>query len=233
MPHKEKERNLIYSGRLPLPDLKNIKIIQIIGPSGAGKTTLISTLKDNYDLCEGRVQTPIRYTTRQVRFNELHSENKHLDHSEFKNKIDTGEINIYWNRQLTENQIDFFGFSIPKNINNQIFVLSGNNGITKGINISHQEIRTDNILTIGVFADSEVRRQRIIERSPDIYKNLPKEFSKRVQDPTIIVDHCHFLIKNSSCTKSDFTNTFLTIIKSILTDQEVPHTMGLHQTEGE
>lgn len=182
-------------------EIANIHKILIVGSSGAGKTTLINALRDN---CSD-IEIPKRYTTRSIRKNDDFVENQHIAVESFKEKVESGEIEIHWQRTMDdEGKKDCYGFA--KTDNKQLSIYSGNNDILS-------TIKDKTLLILGVYAPDELREERLEIRSPDIDK---KEKDYRLKNlSSSIIPFSHLLIINDKEHESNALKDIVKLVQSI------------------
>lgn len=167
-------------GTLDKKEVLTFNAIAIVGSSCAGKTTMIRKIKSS-SLCKaGRISVPVRYTTRSGRMNDAPGENSHLSRADFGKKIKQGKIAFYWKKRMDARSEEIFGFGPPRA--GVVPVYSGNNGLLFNRKTVFPKSILKTTLFIGIYAPDEVRRERLLKRSPDIARNKPQELKYRLED---------------------------------------------------
>ncbi len=169
--------------------------IAVVGSSCAGKTTMIRKIKASSLCKKAKMSVPVRYTTRPGRMNDAPGENSHLSRADFAKRIKQGKIAFYWKKRMDAKSEEFFGFGPPRA--GAIAVYSGNNGLL----FNRKTVVPGNILKaallIGIYAPDEVRRERLLKRSPDLARNKPAELKYRLEDSAEkVIDKVHIVIHN-------------------------------------
>lgn len=154
--------------------------ISIVGSSCAGKTTMIRRIKASRLCRSGKISVPVRYTTRPGRMNDAPGENLCLSRSDFGKKIKQGKVYFFWKKRMDKKTEELFGFEPPRQ--GIIPVYSGNNGLLFNRKTVFPQSILKTSLFIGIYAPDEVRRERLLKRSPDIAGNKPEELKYRLED---------------------------------------------------
>lgn len=167
----------------------------IVGPSCSGKTTLLNIIRQS-PLCKAaRLSVPVRYTTRQMRQNDSLGENSYVSESEFIKMVQDLRINFYWKKRMDSEREEMFGFAPPPQ--GTLPVYSGNNGLLYNRESIYPEGILDAIFLIGIYAPDELRKERLLSRSPDLAKDKPEELRYRIMDASEdMLSHVHVVINN-------------------------------------
>jgi len=122
-------------------------------------------------------------------------ENAFVTPEEFQAKVDGGEIGLHWVRKMEGDREERYGFH--RTTGDALPVYSGNNALYN----NPESVRPDgilkNALMLGVYAPDEVRRERLVSRSPDLLKDRPEEVAYRLGDSSEnMLPHIHVLVDN-------------------------------------
>lgn len=207
-PHEDGARliSAIESGHLGsvrvrpenLKKLKQFLGAIFVGSSLVGKTTLVDTLREAMK-SDARLSTtfeiPKRVITRPQRENDNLNENQFVTTEEFDELVRSGEIGFHWERKMEGNRVERYGFL--RGDSNKIQILSGNNAIINNRESIIPQASAEHALLIGVYSPEDVRRERMIQRSPDLLRDKPEEAEHRLADKVInIYPDAHILIKS-------------------------------------
>jgi ribose 1,5-bisphosphokinase PhnN len=169
--------------------------IAVVGSSCAGKTTMLRKIKGSSLSKTAQISLPVRYTTRPGRMNDVPGENCHLSRAAFAKKIRRGEIVFYWKKRMDARFEELFGFGPP--VPGIIQVYSGNNGLLFNRKTVHPKSVLNTTLFIGIYAPDEIRRKRLLQRSPDLASNKPAELKYRLEDGAEkVLSRVHIVINN-------------------------------------
>jgi len=181
-------------------DVLTFNSIAVVGSSCAGKTTMLRKIKGSPLSKTAQISIPVRYTTRPGRMNDAPGENSHLSRTAFAKKIRRGEIAFYWRKRMDARSEELFGFGPP--VPGVIPIYSGNNGLFFNRKTVHPKSALNTTLFIGIYAPDEIRRKRLLQRSPDLASNKPAELKYRLEDgaekvlsrvPIVINNHGPFM----------------------------------------
>lgn len=182
-------------GRQLAAKCRVLKGVIIVGSSCSGKTTLINTIS-NSELCRsGKLSVPLRYTTRAKRKNDSPGENSYVSKEVFARMIRKSQLLFYWKKRFDSLREERFGFArLPAG---SLPVYSGNNGLLYNKDSIYPSGILDSMLLIGIYAPDEVRKERLLKRSPDLALTRPEEIRYRIKDSSRdILDKVHFVINN-------------------------------------
>lgn len=88
-------------------------------------------------------------------------------------------------------------YGFRKVLGERLPVYSGNNALYDNANSVRPEGATSNSLFLGVYAPDEIRKQRLLARSPDLLKDNPAEVEYRLGDSSDnILSHIHLVVDN-------------------------------------
>lgn len=146
--------------------MNNKKIFIFVGPSGAGKTTLIDKIKD-----ELNIPNLITHTTRAKRIGEVDGKNYHFVSVEEFNKLDKIEYTKY-----SEN---FYGLSKKEidnklKYNDKVLITQEKSGALKT-----KEIYGDSVKIIYLYVSLETMRQRMRDRG-DSEESINKRINNAI-----------------------------------------------------
>jgi len=174
-----------------LDSLLNIHKVVVVGSSGTGKTTVVNAARD----VDG-VHVPKRFLTRPPRANDDFTENGHLTPDQFSDGIDSGEIAVYWTRNMEGDRTERYGFVPTSPEDGVVTVLSGNNALYNNrVSINPDGVLDDETVWVGVYASVETLIARLEARSPDMVSDRPGEFAYRISDlPENVLPHVDFVV---------------------------------------
>lgn len=184
--------------RVPDPDrlrrLGHVDSVVIVGPSCAGKTTLVDAVRASDLVARGLVDVPTRYLTRPPRAGDSTIENTHVSEVMFARHVSEGVIALDWVRVMERGRAVRYGFRAPRP--GTLPVYSANNGIYAA---TTAELRPAGALAhalfVGVYAPREVRAARLRRRSPDLASAFPDEAAHRLaDDEASMLPHVHLVI---------------------------------------
>ncbi len=145
--------------------MKSIHSIIIVGSSGSGKTTLVNGLRiSEY---ANKVVVPRRYITRPERQGDDLVENIHITKEDFEQKLQAGEIDPAWTRELENGRLEQYGFVPVEPGDNRLRIYSGNNAFLRDINPSVAKV-LESAKVVVCMAQPEKRTSRLGDRSPDM-----------------------------------------------------------------
>lgn len=163
--------------------LPPIDKVLIIGSSATGKTTLVEALRTTAELTSVFGSQPVvfprRYITRPQRHGDNLIENQPVNPKKFDELVKSGEIDVWWSRQLGQDRTERYGFeSMEPGGEKSLAIYSANNAIINSPETCAVELVT-RALILQVFAPEHIRKQRITERSPDL---TDEEVNIRISD---------------------------------------------------
>lgn len=208
----------------PIPEnlsrLREIDAVFIVGSSFTGKSTLVDILRqaiaDNPQEFTS-IFIPKRVITRPQRQNDNLVENSFVDIEQFTDMISRGEIDMHWVRNMERNRTERYGFlqapvgTLP--------IYSANNAIVNNSgSFSPQELLVKSLI-IDIYAPENIRRERLIHRSPDLIHQKPEEVAYRLSDKAVnMYSGAHIIVRNfgrfQEDSKSDIVNLVRLIIES-------------------
>lgn len=171
------------------------KGVIIVGSSCSGKTTLIDRIR-NSELCRsGKLSVPLRYTTRTKRQNDSSRENSYISKEVFLKMIEGSQLRFYWKKRFDAFREESFGFAdLPAA---SLPVYSGNNGLLYNKGSVYPPAILGSMLFIGVYAPDEVRKDRLLKRSPDLALTKPEELQYRIEDSSEgMLGKVHLIVNN-------------------------------------
>ena len=176
-----------------------IQGVMIVGSSCSGKSTLVNAIRN-----KGKdIVVPKRIITRPQRLNDNLVENMFRSKDEFKQMIESGEIGLHWTRKMEGSREEQYGF---ESVSPEKFVAySGNNALYNNRDSVRPKETLDDHLYVGIYAPDEVRKNRLLSRSPDMKL---EELEYRLNDKSEnILAHCHIVVNNfgpnENCSDSD------------------------------
>ncbi len=187
-------------------ELSNIHGIVFVGSSASGKTTVVNSVRsavsDSTD-----VVIPRRYITRPPRMGDDLTENLHITLDDLLQKIKNGSVSVSWVRHMEGNRVEHYGFE--ETDKKKLALYSANNDFCR---------RTDGIgkqiLVVGVYAPDEIRKQRLMARSPDMN---PAEAAYRLGDSSEnIVSFSHVLLQNYGPTEQTALSDICALVQSVV-----------------
>ncbi len=155
--------------------MKKPRSIIVVGSSGNGKTTLVNGLRHH----EADFAFPKRYITRPQRKSDDLVENKHVTHDDFKQFLQDGHLEVAWQRPLGKDRYERYGFEVVAPDQRKIVVYSANNALLRDKTAILPDSFFDDCFIVLMKADDDIRRQRMLQRSPDI---VGEELDVRVRD---------------------------------------------------
>lgn len=147
------------------------RCVVVMGPSAAGKTSLVNALRDSALVKSGQLVVPKRIITRPRRANDSTVENEHVSREEFQALVASRAIEVHWERSLGEGRIERYGFAAPEATSKDpkpLPVYSANDALVEpGARRSPEDL-LDGSLIVGLGAPADLRAQRLRRRSPDL-----------------------------------------------------------------
>lgn len=175
--------------------LEQIDGVVIVGSTCAGKSVVVDAIRQSYLALQGIIDVPKRYITRPQRAKDNIVENAFVTPEEFQEKVDSGEIGLHWLRKMEGDRQENYGFH--RTAGDALPVFSGNNALYDNPESVRPEGILKNALMLGVYAPDEVRRDRLVSRSPDLLKDKPDEVAYRLGDSSEnMLPHIHVLVDN-------------------------------------
>ena len=173
----------------------SFRSMAVVGSSCAGKTTLINEIRNSLFCKSGKVTVPVRYITRAKRENDDPDENVYISSEEFIKKVENLKIGLYWKKRMDPVREEMFGFdSFPAGT---ILIYSGNNGLLYSKDSIHPRGIMNTMLLVGVYAPDEVRKKRLLMRSPDLVQDKSGELQYRLADSSEkLFNQVHIIINN-------------------------------------
>ena len=166
----------------------------IVGSTCSGKSTIVDVVRNKAK----EIVVPKRIITRPKRLNDNLIENTFRSKDEFQKMIHSGDIGLHWTRKMEGSREEQYGF---ESVSAEKFVVySGNNALYDNKESVRPKETLDNHLYVGVFAPDEVRKNRLLSRSPDMQ---PEELDYRLNDKSEnILPHCHIIVNNFGPTEN-------------------------------
>ena len=127
------------------------------------------------------VYIPKRYTTRPERQNDDLTENTFVSESEFGQLVNRGQIDIFWKRNLDDKREVKYGFECSS-LEAKLALYSGNNALFRQRNQIFSPEQLGSMLFVCVYANEELRSERLQRRSLDLAVSKPKEYERRLID---------------------------------------------------
>lgn len=195
--------------------LKFIESVVIVGSTCAGKTTIADAIRKSSASQMGRIEVPLRYITRPKRQNDNTNENIHVSPEELSQKILDGDIGLHWVRNMEGNREERYGFK--KVEDNKMPVYSANNAIYNNAKSISPEGILSGALFLGVYAPDEIRRERLLIRSPDLLRSNPEEVAYRLADSSDnIFNHIHVAIHNYGVSENSSVQEAVQLVEHIV-----------------
>jgi ribose 1,5-bisphosphokinase PhnN len=202
-----------YSDKLM--QITQLKGVVIVGGTCAGKSTLVSVLRDSVMRSQGLIDVPVRYVTRQARAGDDPAETRHATAAEFQAFRSEGRFGLSWDRKMGDNRVERYGLAIPKE--GALPVYLGGNGLYDNPDSVSPRNALQHCILIGVDAPDKVRRERLFIRSPDLVANCPDEVAMRLRLGTEnMMPHIHIVIKNYGKCESIALMDFERVVSSIV-----------------
>jgi ribose 1,5-bisphosphokinase PhnN len=165
-----------------------IKGIMIVGSTCSGKSTIVNQIRNSLK----KVKVPKRIITRPQRLNDNLIENTFRTKDEFQKMITNHEIGLNWTRKMEGKREEQYGFEIVAK--EKFAVYSGNNALYNNKESVRPKELLENHLYVGIYAPDKIRKERLLERSPDM---KTEEVSYRLNDKSEnILEHCHIIVNN-------------------------------------
>lgn len=175
--------------------LEQVNGVVIVGSTCAGKSVIVDAVRQSYLALQGIIEVPKRYITRPQRANDNTTENAFVTPEEFQAKVESGEIGLHWIRKMEGGRQERYGFH--QTSPDALPVYSGNNALYDNSDSVRPEGVLKNALMLGVYAPDDVRRDRLVSRSPDLLKERPDEVAYRLGDSSEnILPNIHLLLNN-------------------------------------
>ncbi|MDO8648694.1 MAG: NUDIX domain-containing protein [Candidatus Peregrinibacteria bacterium] len=175
--------------------LEKIDGVVIVGSTCAGKSVVVDAIRQSYLALQGIIDVPKRYITRPQRAKDNIVENAFVTPEEFQTKVDGDEIGLHWIRKMEGDREERYGFH--RTTGDALPVYSGNNALYNNSESVRPEGVLKNALMLGVYAPDDVRRERLVSRSPDLLKDRPEEVAYRLGDSSEnMLPHIHVLVDN-------------------------------------
>jgi len=194
-----------------LGTLTNIDSVAIVGSTCSGKSIIVDAIRSAVEL-KGLVDVPMRYITRPKRGKDNTIENTHLDGDEFQDKVDAGDIGLHWVRRMEGDREERYGFH--QTDTDRLAVYSGNNALYNNPNSINPKGVLENTLILGVHAPDNVRKDRLMQRSPDLFRDQPDEAAYRLQDSSDnILPHVHAVVDNHGELEANATAEIVELIE--------------------
>lgn len=175
--------------------LEQIDSVVVVGSTCAGKSVVVDAIRQSYLAMHGVIEVPKRYITRPQREKDNVVENAFVTPEEFEAKAASGEIGLHWIRKMEGDRQERYGFqSATENV---LSVYSGNNALYNNPDSVRPEGILKNALLLGVYAPDEVRKERLVGRSPDLLRDRPDEVAYRLGDSSEnMLPYIHVLVNN-------------------------------------
>ncbi len=172
-----------------------IDSVVIVGSTCAGKSVIVDAIRQSYLAMQGIIQIPKRYITRAQRGNDNIVENAFVTTDEFQAKVERGDIGLHWVRKMEGDRKELYGFHQPTQ--DVLPVYSGNNALYNNPDSVRPEGILRNSLMVGIYAPDDVRRDRLVSRSPDLLRDRPDEVEYRLGDSSEnMLPHIDVLVNN-------------------------------------
>jgi hypothetical protein len=183
----------IYPEKLDL--LTHIGSIIIVGGTCVGKSTIVRAVRESRVETEGLTCVPRRYVTRAPRLNDDPFEAAQISAGLFQQGVRCGFFGLSWARHMEDGRIEHYGLERPPA--GRLPVYLGGNGLYDHPGSVSPRDALSQSLVVGIHAPDEVRRRRLVERSPDLIKTRPAEVAMRLGlGFTNMLPHIHVLIDN-------------------------------------
>ena len=171
-----------------------IRAVVLVGSSASGKSTMIRAIRDSDLVLRHRVVVPGRYITRTPRPDDIHGENIHVSDKEFDDLVRRGGIRVHWTKRIGTRH-ERYGF--PSITGSLLPVYSGNNALLIRSSCLQPANFLDSALVISVYAPPRVRASRLVERSPDLFRERPDYVRSRLNDDGIrVLQLSHLVVDN-------------------------------------
>ncbi len=175
--------------------LEQIDGVIIVGSTCAGKSVVVDAVRQSYLALQGIIEVPKRYITRPQREKDNTVENAFVTPEEFQAKVESGDIGLHWIRKMEGDRQERYGFH--RTTGDALPIFSGNNALYNNSDSVRPEDILKNAIMLGVYAPDEVRRERLVSRSPDLLKDRPDEVVYRLGDSSEnMLPHVHVLVDN-------------------------------------
>lgn len=204
-----------------LVELQEINSVIFIGSSFTGKTTLVDAIrqavKEDPKLAM-HINVPKRVVTRPKRENDNLDENDFASYEEFDQMLQSGKIKVHWTRKMEGVRTEQYGFLSPKD--GTIPIYSANNAVINNKESLQPSHLLDNALVIAVYAPENIRKNRLLKRSPDLIKKKPEEARYRLSDKASnMLPSAHIVVrnygKNMDQSKKDILELMRLVIKYV------------------
>lgn len=178
-----------------LNEPSQIESVAIVGSTCAGKSVVVDAIRQSYLAMQGIIEIPKRYITRSQRGNDNIVENEFVTAEEFQAKVESGDIGLHWVRKMEGDRKERYGFHQPTQ--DVLPVYSGNNALYNNPDSVRPEGILRNSLMVGIYAPDDVRRDRLVSRSPDLLRDRPDEVEYRLGDSSEnMLPHIDILVNN-------------------------------------
>ncbi len=184
---------------------RSIQGIMIVGSTCSGKSTTVDVIRK----LSKTVIVPKRVITRPQRLNDNLLENIFSSKDQFTKMIRNNEIGLHWTRKMEGSREEQYGFeSVPPD---KFVVYSGNNALYNNKESVKPKETFSKHIYVGIYAPDEVRKQRLLSRSPDMDQ---AELEYRLGDKSEnILKHCHVIVKNFGSHEKSSASDLLKLIK--------------------
>lgn len=201
-----------------LRELTHVSSVVVVGSTCSGKTTIVDAIRKSHLSLQELVVVPLRYITRPKRGKDNTVENAHVTEGEFQKKVDAAEIILHWIRQMEEGREERYGFhAVPVG---KFPIYSGNNALYNNFGSVQPTELLKHAVFVGVYAPDEIRKHRLISRSPDLLKDCPEEVEYRLGDSAEnMLPHVHLVIENHGAFESLVEKEAVQLIKEIISNE--------------
>lgn len=200
-----------------LLQLEDIKAAFIVGSSFTGKSTLVDQIRmavSENPQAYASISIPKRVITRPQRQNDNLVENSFATPEEFLKMIDNGEIDMHWVRKMEGDRTERYGFfRAPEGT---LPIYSANNAIANNSESIFPQELLGKSLVIAIYAPEDIRRERLIQRSPDLVNQKPEEVAYRLSDRAAnMYPNAHIIIKNFGRFQESSKSDIVSLIRLI------------------
>lgn len=198
-----------------LGDTQTVGSIVVLGPSCAGKSTMVDTVRGSGLTDDAAVCVPKRFVTRPPRKNEVTGENRFVSKETFQDYVASGKIGLHWKRAMEEERTEYYGFAAV-NRKSAVPVFSGNNALYKNMATVKPSHMLEDALIVGVYAPYQVRKKRLLRRSPDLLEKRPEEVRFRLRDRSDdMLPHVDIIIENYGTHKENAPDAFRSLVQAV------------------
>ena len=158
-----------------LHDIPTLERVVFYGSSGSGKSTLEGNIRKSPKLND-RISVPNRIVTRAARPDDVDID--HYTEEEFAEMVRNGTLGMNGVKIMEGGREEPYGISRPEP--GKLPVFMANNTVALYPERIQPPSFFDGALLVTIYAPDPIRKERILDRSPDMASERPAEFAYRM-----------------------------------------------------